>query len=518
MSYRAETHSFITPSKNRPVVLVIGGSDSAGLAGVQMDVRCLHALGVHAATAITAVTAQNNQNFISLNPVSVQVLDEQIDAALALQPQAVKIGLLASIEQLDYLVTKLATINVPIIIDPIIRTSSDALVLPKEFLERIKKDLLPLCSIVTPNLPEAEQICGFAINNQQTMTSAGRYLNSLGVTWAVIKGGHSDGLQNLANPSIDNATDQKVATDVCFGDQQPFALSHKKLTTKNLRGTGCAFASFIAAGLALGYEARDSLVIAKMALQAGLDHSAGVGNQIGNLVPQGFPIGYWPDYFDTTLHYQQLSDDPFPSCVGGDEPDKLGLYPVVDSVRWLERLLPLGITTAQLRVKDLSGRALELEIEQAVALGKKYQCRLFINDYWQIAIAKGAYGVHLGQEDLLTADFNAIKQAGLRLGLSSHSHFEVARARAFRPSYIACGPTFSTTTKDMPWVPHGVEGLSYWVEAIDDFPLVSIGGIVQENIAKVAATGVSGVALITAITRAEDPEGAACYFKKVVEK
>ncbi|MEC8428179.1 MAG: thiamine phosphate synthase, partial [Pseudomonadota bacterium] len=196
----------------------------------------------------------------------------------------------------------------------------------------------------------------------------------------------------------------------------------------------------------------------------------------------------------------------FPSCVGNGEPGTLGLYPIVDSADWLERLLPQGVTTAQLRVKHLQGEALAREIERAVAIGKQHNCRLFINDYWQLAIEKGAYGVHLGQEDLETADLLAIQRAGLRLGLSNHCHWEVARALAVQPSYIACGPTFATTTKDMPWVPHGLEGLDYWVKALPDYPLVSIAGINDHNIRDIADTGVSGIAMITAITLDQDPE------------
>ncbi|MGB1141673.1 MAG: thiamine phosphate synthase, partial [Halioglobus sp.] len=166
----------------------------------------------------------------------------------------------------------------------------------------------------------------------------------------------------------------------------------------------------------------------------------------------------------------------------------------------------LGVTTIQLRVKDLTGDTLAAEIEQAVAIARRYSARLFINDYWQLAIEKGAYGVHLGQEDLASADLPAIHAAGLRLGISNHCHYEMVRALAVRPSYIAAGPVFATTTKDMPWIPHGIDGLAYWLRAIREFPLVAIAGINALNIDDIAATGVSGIALITAITQAPDPD------------
>ena len=115
--------------------------------------------------------------------------------------------------------------------------------------------------------------------------------------------------------------------------------------------------------------------------------------------------------------------EAFADCGG-----ELGLYPVMPSADWIERLLPLGIGTIQLRVKDRSPAETEAEIARAVALSRQHGARLFINDYWQLAIKHGAYGVHLGQEDLDTADLAAIRAAGLRLGVSNHSYYELARA------------------------------------------------------------------------------------------
>ena len=193
-----------------------------------------------------------------------------------------------------------------------------------------------------------------------------------------------------------------------------------------------------------------------------------------------------------------------------DDERPLGLYPVLDRAEWLERLLPLGVTTAQLRIKDLSGDALRQELAAGIAIAKQHNCRLFINDYWQLAIELDAYGVHLGQEDLdpenmADADINAIRNAGLRLGVSTHCHYEVARALNLAPSYIACGPVYHTTTKDMPWVPHDLAGLRYWLEVLD-YPLVAIGGINAERLPKVIETGANGIAMITAITLADNPE------------
>ncbi len=132
---------------------------------------------------------------------------------------------------------------------------------------------------------------------------------------------------------------------------------------------------------------------------------------------------------------------------------------------------------------------------------------MFINDYWPQAITAGAYGVHLGQEDLDVADIQAIADAGLRLGVSTHSHYEVARAHALRPSYIAIGPVYPTTSKEMRFGPQGVNRLRHWVELLSPgYTLTAIGGINLKRADEVLATGVGSCAMITAITEADDPE------------
>lgn len=136
-------------------------------------------------------------------------------------------------------------------------------------------------------------------------------------------------------------------------------------------------------------------------------------------------------------------------------PFRLGLYPVVDSVAWIERLLEAGVRTIQLRIKDKRDEEVEADVIAAIALGRRYDARLFINDYWRLAIKHRAYGVHLGQEDLETTDLKAIQAAGLRLGVSTHDDMEIDIALAAKPSYIALGHVFPTQTKQMPSAPQG---------------------------------------------------------------
>ncbi|WP_145532115.1 thiamine phosphate synthase [Yersinia kristensenii] len=196
---------------------------------------------------------------------------------------------------------------------------------------------------------------------------------------------------------------------------------------------------------------------------------------------------------------------------------RLGLYPVVDSVLWIERLLAAGVTTIQLRIKALEDAQVEQDIAAAIELGKRYQARLFINDYWRLAIKHGAYGVHLGQEDLETTDLAAIQQAGLRLGVSTHDEHELAIAKAVRPSYIAMGHIFPTQTKQMPSSPQGLAVLKQMVDNTPDYPTVAIGGISVERVPAVLATGVGSVAVVSAITQADNWQQATARLLHLIE-
>jgi thiamine-phosphate pyrophosphorylase/hydroxymethylpyrimidine kinase/phosphomethylpyrimidine kinase/thiamine-phosphate diphosphorylase len=183
----------------------------------------------------------------------------------------------------------------------------------------------------------------------------------------------------------------------------------------------------------------------------------------------------------------------FLSC--GNTP--LGLYAIVDRAEKLKTLFELGITTAQLRVKDLKDEALEDEIIEAIKISNNYQARLFINDFWQLAIKHQAYGIHLGQEDLIDADLNAIHRADIRLGVSTHTTKEIAMALTIEPSYLAIGPIFETSTKVVNYDTVGIEELTNWSQNVS-YPIVAIGGIKLANIEKIIEIGsVDGIAMIS---------------------
>jgi len=180
-------------------------------------------------------------------------------------------------------------------------------------------------------------------------------------------------------------------------------------------------------------------------------------------------------------------------------------YPIVPDTAWLARLLPQGVKLVQLRIKDQNAQTIRVEIERAIALCTRHECQLVVNDYWREAIEAGADFVHLGQEDLAGADLVAIRAAGIRIGVSTHSHEELDKALTAEADYVALGPIYATLLKKMPWAPQGLPRLAEWREAVK-CPLVAIGGITLERAPIVLAAGADSVAVITDIMAHQDPE------------
>jgi hydroxymethylpyrimidine kinase/phosphomethylpyrimidine kinase/thiamine-phosphate diphosphorylase len=204
------------------------------------------------------------------------------------------------------------------------------------------------------------------------------------------------------------------------------------------------------------------------------------------------------------LHVGRADEIKFPSLLNTSP----GIYPIVDELRMLEELLDEGAGIVQLRVKELSSEAQRTVIRAACRMAEQApRSQLFINDYWRAAIDSGAFGVHLGQEDLAGANLQLISEQGLRLGVSTHSYWEVSTALSIEPSYMACGPIFPTRAKVMDWRPQGLENLRYWVE-ISDVPVVGIAGINSSNLSDVASTGVNSAAVIQAIVGSKNPRAA----------
>jgi thiamine-phosphate pyrophosphorylase len=181
-------------------------------------------------------------------------------------------------------------------------------------------------------------------------------------------------------------------------------------------------------------------------------------------------------------------------------------YPIFDSPAWLARMLPLGARLVQLRMKDATEDTLRSAIAAARDLCRRHGAVLVVNDYWKIAIELGCDWIHLGQEDLDTADITAIRRAGLRIGVSTHDHAELERGLSIGPDYVALGPIYPTILKQMKWHEQGLGRLAEWRRLVGAIPLVGIGGMTLDRAAGVFAAGADIVSVVTDITLDEDPE------------
>ncbi len=408
-------------------------------------------------------------------------------------PAAIKIGLLSNVQQLqcvaDFLKQWPDTLPRPFVVwDPVVvSTQQDRL---SELLPEHCTELLPLVDIITPNLEELSWLSGVEVIDENSMCRAAEKLFHAGLTQILITGtelGHSDEI-----------------SDYYLSADEHIQYIQQKLETKHSHGTGCTLSSAIAAALAHDYPLEDAITVANAYVHQGLIEAKGIGRGPG-------PVAHthWPQKIK---HFPRIKTPELP-CVDLQFPrlDKEpGLYPVVDSYEWIEKLLKLGIKTLQLRIKDPDAPQLEAAIKKSIQLAEQYSAQLFINDHWQLAIKHSAYGVHLGQEDLTEANLHAIQQAGLRLGISTHSYTELLIAQAYTPSYIALGHIFPTQTKAMPSKPQGLERLRRYVALLapTNIPTVAIGGISLDRVAAVKATGINGIAVVSAITAANDVEQA----------
>jgi len=181
-------------------------------------------------------------------------------------------------------------------------------------------------------------------------------------------------------------------------------------------------------------------------------------------------------------------------------------YPIFDSAEWLQRLLPIGIKLVQLRVKEQPEAEIRKQIRESKRLCAEHGCQLVVNDYWQLVIEEGCDFVHLGQEDLLEADLDAIRAAGLAFGVSTHDQLELGRALSLEPTYIALGPVYPTILKKMKWTQQGLDRVAEWKQKIGATPLVAIGGMSVERAAGAFAAGADVISAVTDITLNPNPE------------
>ena len=247
------------------------------------------------------------------------------------------------------------------------------------------------------------------------------------------------------------------------------------------------------AAITMGFIQKDAKVLGKAWSR--------MVHQDGGFNPFKWPSR--PEHFDLLPWTRNMNPNAFAEC-----PKRLGLYAVMPDADWVKRMVEAEVPTVQLRFKSEDKKLIRKQIAQSVEAVNGSKTLLFINDFWQEAIEAGAYGIHLGQEDLETADLDAIRAEGLRLGLSTHGYAEMVYADRFCPSYIAMGAIFPTNLKKMATAPQGLGRLYKYAKLMSQYPLVAIGGIDESSIHAVAQSGVGSVAVVRAINGASDPKAA----------
>lgn len=475
-------------------LLTIAGHDPVHGAGVTADLAAWAAMGLDGASVVTALTVQNSSGLRRVEPVAAMLVRDALQAVLPDgEPMAIKVGMTGSAAVLREVADFVAARRCPVVVDPVLAASNGQAAHGGDaaaFLAALR-GLLRHADVVTPNLPEALVL----LDDAPVTLPALRMLCRGAV---VLKGGHGGGSR-----SVDWVAD----------GQRTARLSSPRWPEPS-HGTGCVFSAVLAGMLARGWDVFDAAAEAKVRVTAGIARARRQG--------PGRPHTHAAAQADAThlptLHWavEGATAEPPPAAAFAPMTGPMGFYPVVPDAAWVERLLGWGVRTVQLRVKAgaLGDEPLRAEIDRAVAAGRAVPgAQVIVNDHWRLAIAAGAFGVHLGQEDLETADLGALRRAGLRLGVSSHTPAEMARAHAVAPSYVAIGPVYPTTLKAMRYEPVGLVQLAEWTRRYQPaYPVVAIGGIDLARAPGVWACGVDSVAVVSAVTQAADPEGAVRAF------
>lgn len=478
-----------------PIVWSIAGTDSGGGAGLAADQRAADALGVHCCTVAAAITAQSTTEVTHIEATPPAVLQAQLDTLAAdMSPRVIKTGLLGSAANVRVLASFVDRLRqrqpLALVVDPLLRASTGAALADAALRTAYRDLLLPRATVITPNQAEAVALLGG--NAPHTIPAQARALRALGCAAVVITGGDAVRIERH----------DSLALDWLDTPQASGWLSLPREATPHNHGTGCTFATALAAALALGWVTADAAVLAKMVATHALRHARAVGRGVGPVIAR-------PGWATDPSLLPQLSLDETPPAGWAWRPRgrSPGLYAIVDSAERAEAVLAARPTvdTLQLRLKRPDGMddaawhaALRGAISRSLRAAEAAGVPLVVNDHWRFALEAGVTDLHLGQEDLLAlspeerAALQAARDGGVRVGVSSHSLWELCRAATLAPDLIACGPIWPTTTKTMPWRPQGLHNLAWWAH-MAPAPVVAIGGILEPaQLRAVADAGAAG--------------------------
>lgn len=247
--------------------LTIAGSDSSGGAGVQADLKTFSAIGTYGMSVITAITAQNTMGVFDVEELSRNIIKEQMKAVFEdIMPKAVKIGMVSSPEIILEIVDNLKKYRPEtIVVDPVMISKSGYSLLRPEAKENLIKYLIPIAYLITPNVPEAEEITGMKIETVEDMKKAGNIILNMGPKYVLMKGGHLEG----------------DCVDVLIGKDMFEVFKGERINRKNTHGTGCTISSAITSHLALGYDIKESIRLSKEYITEAIKYSFDIGHGVG---------------------------------------------------------------------------------------------------------------------------------------------------------------------------------------------------------------------------------------------
>ncbi|GMI42650.1 hypothetical protein TrCOL_g2886 [Triparma columacea] len=511
-------HKSPTP---QPIIYTIAGSDSGGGAGIQADLHTIHDMGGFGCTAVTALTAQNSVGVTAIHSPPPSFLRAQLDCLQSDLPfDSLKIGMLGNQETINCVADWLDSVLLPgklgrtVVLDPVMISTSGSRLITEDAQEALVSRLFKHADIVTPNIHEASALVGYQVDRSNAERAA-RDILDMGCKAVLIKGGHMEEGPRTSNGEGRNDT-VGVAMDLYLeggdvgsgrlcdsvGGVRGVWIKGPRYDSVNTHGTGCTLSSAIATSLgwsrvALGGKSLDG---------CGVDAVVEGKGYVGRGIEGGRRRGEGPG---PVGHEGRMGRRHCPWIGGGgeeegefervDELDKV-IY-VVGDMEDLRNVVEGGGREVQLRYKGDGdvGSVVRSATEYCRARGG---VRLWVNDHWEAAVEHGAYGVHLGQEDLRGfvegGGAERVRGRGVKLGISTHSVAELAVAKGLRPSYVSLGPVYETSSKEVAFGARGLEQVERWRELVDEgTPLVAIGGInTMERGREVRRRGAEAVAVL----------------------
>ncbi len=472
--------------------LTIAGSDCSGGAGIQADIKTMSALGCYAASVITSVTVQNTQGVYAVHSIPPDIVSRQIKAVMDdIHPLVVKIGMVNDAATIRAIADTLksyqqnSSSSFKIILDPVMVSTSGCRLMQEDALDVFVKELIPMASLLTPNIPEAEILSGYSIQDTINYTLMAQAILSFGCNSVLIKGGHLMG---------NNKQDNLYMKDTS-GELFVHSFPGVEIATSNTHGTGCTLSSAISSYLALGYDMIDSIAKAKdyvtNALLAGADVYIGEGHGAVNHLFK--PITMNKRKYSANIKFQYIThyNEKYDYVSGAEQAMKGGC-------RWI-----------QLRMKDASDEEILQVAETLEPICRRYHATFLLDDKVHLVGHTHADGVHLGKNDMPVDEARKILGKDKIIGGTANTFEDIERLYRQGADYIGCGPYRFTTTKKNLSPILGLEGYQSLCAKMKseniNIPIVAIGGILLDDVAQLMKTGITGIAISGAILNAEDP-------------